>query len=47
MRYWRDREVSDRLQSARAYRKREPEQLSPAIGFNFDEPQEIGSYDRT
>lgn len=40
MRYWRDRDISDRLTSDRANRKeaREPKQLSPAVGFQFDTP---------
>ena len=39
MRYWRDREVSDRLRNDRIDRKaaREPEQLSSAIGLEWTE----------
>lgn len=34
MRYWRNRDISDRLISDRANRKREPKQLPDCIGFH-------------
>ena len=41
MRYWRDRDISDRLISDRANRKtqRETPQLPDAIGFQWAPPE--------
>lgn len=41
MRFWRDREVSDRLQSARAYRKEaRNRELPSCIGFDLDRTED-------